>query len=71
MTELEVNYLHIYQKELERLKNELLSLQRLPNICLTAKLEDVEQFEKAMAELKAVLETIPLKAKQNKTKSRA
>lgn len=58
MTELEINYLHIYQKELERLKNELLSMQRLPNIRLTAKLEDVEQFKKAMAELKAVLENI-------------
>ena len=63
MTELEINYLHIYKKELERLKNEISSLQQSPNIYLTAKLEDVTGFINAMLELKAVLENIPLKTK--------
>lgn len=55
---LHINYLHIYTKKINQLKNELLSLQDEAEI--TADLEQAEELSKALEELKLVIDTLPL-----------
>lgn len=56
--DLQINYLHIYTKKAEQLKNELLHLQDVANV--TADINDVEKFSKALEELKFVVDNLPL-----------
>ena len=55
---LHINYLHIYTRKINQLKSELLRLQDEAEI--TADLEQVTEFSEALAELKFVIDTLPL-----------
>lgn len=55
---IEICYLHIYTKQITELKNELLHLQDVAEV--TADIDSVQDLSTALAELKAVVDNLPL-----------
>lgn len=63
MVKIHISYLHIYTEQLSDMAHELLHLQDKYDV--TADSEDVESLRKALEELKAVVDNLPLAKKGN------